>query len=554
MPDLAHHVLDPLRAAGDFEVAGRVLLRALCVSAEELLARVEEEGQVLRATLHSRPGPGYAALVHHEEAAGSPPDAEALVASTSAWAALQGAAAPLCLDVEFEGPYADAPAPPVRTLQSTYQRLRARDTTHVLVIPLCAPTPGLRGMVTVELACVDAVGVGLDLGPRWAEPLQRITDVAAAFLETLPPPTPTPDVDPWGLPVVGRAMGAALRSLGLFARTDRPLLLVGPTGCGKTLLAEQVHRRSSRQGEPFVKADLHVGPEDIVLAGLFGVVRGAFTGATRSKEGLISQAQGGTLFLDDVDSLPPRAQTALLRLLDEGLYRRLGDTTDRRADVRVISASRRDLDALVAAGQFREDLRFRLGHHAVTVPGLDQRQDELQRWANRFLRDAHADQGGTGTATLAQLAMGLLERSWPGNLRSLRSAMENAYLFAASEQLEGESWPNDVVVQRRHLELALGEIDAPASLLPALLHAARLFLRSSTPLSLDDCGAFHGAVVAVALDEDGDAARVAERFGFAADIPNGNHLKKLRRASRRFIALVEGHGGPLPSSLGLLSR
>src|SRR3954465_14154977 len=176
------------------------------------------------------------------------------------------------------------------------------------------------------------------------------------------------------------------------ARRDVPVCIPGESGTGKELAARAVHRHSPRRGKPFTPVNCAALPENLIESELFGHVRGAFTGADRDRAGLIETSDGGTLFLDEIGEMPLSAQAKLLRFLQEGEFRRVGDTANRSADVRIVSATNRKLEAAVEEGRFREDLYYRIGGIEIALPPLRERASDIPILAAHFLaaeRDKH---------------------------------------------------------------------------------------------------------------------------------------------------------------------
>jgi transcriptional regulator with PAS, ATPase and Fis domain len=200
------------------------------------------------------------------------------------------------------------------------------------------------------------------------------------------------------------------------------VLVVGESGSGKELVARAIHRRSGRRDRPFRALNCAALPDELVESELFGHARGAFTGAVAERQGVFEEAHTGTLFLDEVGELSPRAQAKLLRTLQDGELRRVGENTARRIDVRVVSATNRDLRTEVATGRFRLDLLYRLDVIRLPVPPLRERREDVAVLAQRFWRDA-AERAGSratlGAATLAALA----RYDWPGNVRELQNVL-----------------------------------------------------------------------------------------------------------------------------------
>jgi len=244
------------------------------------------------------------------------------------------------------------------------------------------------------------------------------------------------DVEPVEVPVdleewVGDRFGDVLgdsppmhKLFALLARvapTDATVLLSGETGTGKEAFAEAIHKASARAGKPFMVVDCGVIPHELIASELFGHVRGSFTGAAADKRGLIEAASGGTLFLDEIGELALDLQPQLLRVLDRRQLRRVGDTQTIDVDLRVIAATNRDLLAMVKAGQFREDLYYRLAVVRAEVPPLRDRREDVPLLARHF-----AAEMGRGFDLSPTLVGALAHHDWPGNVRELRNVVERA--------------------------------------------------------------------------------------------------------------------------------
>jgi len=224
------------------------------------------------------------------------------------------------------------------------------------------------------------------------------------------------------------ATDAVLTLLGQVARSDLPVLVAGPNGCGKEKLAEIVHANSAVRGGPYVAVNCGALPSELIEAELFGAEAGAYTGATRAREGKFEAADGGTLFLDEIGTLPMAGQVKLLRVLETGGFQRLGSNRERTVKVRVVSATNADLPALIAEGRFREDLYYRLNAIEVRMPALAERPDDILPLARHFLPP------GRQLAEDAERA--LLRHPWPGNVRELRNTIQRAALLAPGERIE----------------------------------------------------------------------------------------------------------------------
>src|SRR5689334_13197992 len=217
-----------------------------------------------------------------------------------------------------------------------------------------------------------------------------------------------------------------LRQAKLVADSDASILIHGESGTGKELLARAIHRASPRRDKPFVAVNCGAIPSELLESELFGHARGAFTGAVQAHKGLFQAADGGTLLLDEIGDMPMPLQVKLLRVLQEGEVRPVGSTQAIPVDVRVISATHRDLDAQKTSGQFREDLYYRLNVVSLRLPSLAERREDIPVLAAHFLRRL-AERYRKPAPTLAPDAMALLVAApWPGNVRQLLNLLEQA--------------------------------------------------------------------------------------------------------------------------------
>jgi two-component system, NtrC family, response regulator HydG len=230
------------------------------------------------------------------------------------------------------------------------------------------------------------------------------------------------------------------------AKVDSTVLVTGESGVGKERIAELVHRRSARAAHPFVAVDCGAVTETLLESELFGHVRGAFTGATGDRVGLFEAAAGGTLFLDEVGETSLGMQAKLLRAIQEREVRRVGESSSRKVDVRVVAATNRDLRAAVAAGRFRQDLLYRLKVVEVRVPPLRDRPEDLLPLA-RALLAAAARRTGRRIGGLTGAALEALQRhAWPGNVRELENALERAVALASGPRVDVADLPEEVRV------------------------------------------------------------------------------------------------------------
>jgi two-component system response regulator AtoC len=243
------------------------------------------------------------------------------------------------------------------------------------------------------------------------------------------PSKPAPERDATVI-VEDPSMRALFALVDRVARTDVSVLLLGEMGTGKEVVAAEIHRRSKRNGKPYCAVNCAAFTETLVEAELFGYERGAFTGASAARAGIIESAAGGTVFFDEVGELAPSVQAKLLRVLEERKVRRVGSTEERPVDVRFIAATNRDLDAAVSRADFRGDLFFRLNGFTLQVPPLRERVGEIAPLAERFLTMA-ARASDRRPPALSPEALAVLERHrWRGNVRELRNEMTRALILA----------------------------------------------------------------------------------------------------------------------------
>jgi two-component system response regulator AtoC len=253
------------------------------------------------------------------------------------------------------------------------------------------------------------------------------------------------------------AMIRALEVAGKVARHPSSVLLSGASGTGKELVARLIHRESDRAERPFIPVNCGAIPETLLESEFFGYVRGAFTGAERDREGLFEAATGGTLFLDEVGELPLALQVKLLRALQEGEIRRLGEQESVAVDVRIIAASNRDLESMVGQGEFREDLYYRLAVVPIHLPPLHRRKEEIPDLVNYFLAQ-HRERLGVQVERVAPKVMeAFLSYSWPGNIRELENLLERLVVLADGTALEVTDLPEGIL--RPKAELSPVEVD-----------------------------------------------------------------------------------------------
>lgn len=242
------------------------------------------------------------------------------------------------------------------------------------------------------------------------------------------------------LPLVGRsaAMQTVYRMITRVLRNDLTVLILGESGTGKELVAEAIHQLGHRKSGPFVAVNTAAIPADLIESELFGHEKGAFTGAVARHAGKFEQASGGTLFLDEIGDMPLDAQTRLLRALQSGRIRRVGGREEIAVDVRIIAATNRDLEPMIAAGAFREDLFYRLNVVPINLPPLRERSDDIPALARHFLQLAAGE--GLPRHSLSEEAERLLSRQpWRGNVRELRNFIYRLALLVREDQIDAEA-------------------------------------------------------------------------------------------------------------------
>ncbi len=250
-----------------------------------------------------------------------------------------------------------------------------------------------------------------------------------------------------GSEIIGQSpvMTRALERIDTIAQSEAPVLVLGESGTGKELVARRLHAASQRAAKPFVAVNCAAFPETLIEAELFGHERGAFTGAVQKREGRFKAADGGTLFLDEVAEIPLTVQAKLLRVLQEGTFEPIGSNTAVKVNVRVISATHRQLKKRIAEGLFREDLYYRLNAIDVHLPALRERRGDLPILIEHFLK-ASVARGSKAPKGISPAAFAALsEYAFPGNVRELQHAMEHAAVLARGEEIQLTHLPRDIV-------------------------------------------------------------------------------------------------------------
>jgi PAS domain S-box-containing protein len=259
------------------------------------------------------------------------------------------------------------------------------------------------------------------------------------------------------------AMQEVFERIEMAAEVDVTVLIRGETGSGKELAAQAIHALSDRKGKPLVCVNCSAIPDPLLESELFGHVRGAFTGAVRDKRGVFEAAQGGILFLDEIGDLGPTVQVKLLRALQEREIRRVGGDASVKVDVRVVSATHRDLAAMVAAGQFREDLYYRLRVFELAMPPLREREGDVACLIEHFVEEFSARHKRPVEGLTPEALACAQAYRWPGNVRELRNAIEHAFVTVRGGRIEPKDLPAEVRDAAR-----LMEGPSPTSTQPAI--------------------------------------------------------------------------------------
>ncbi len=244
----------------------------------------------------------------------------------------------------------------------------------------------------------------------------------------------------WAAEIITRnqAMKEVMQQAKMVAATDARVLATGESGTGKELIAQAIHKASDRRNKPFVAINCSAMAENLLESELFGHEKGAFTGATRSHEGLFQSAEGGTLMLDEIGDMPMRLQVKLLRVLQESQVRPVGSTEAKKIDVRVISATHRDLQELMGQGRFREDLYYRLNVVNIRLPTLDERREDIPLLVAHFLQQISQESDQERKVYAPEAVEMLVTAEWPGNVRQLYNVVRQNVALSRSPVISGE--------------------------------------------------------------------------------------------------------------------
>jgi Nif-specific regulatory protein len=324
----------------------------------------------------------------------------------------------------------------------------AGTTASILAVPLL-----VQGKVR-SVVYLDAGDSGAQFGEEHLQLLQPLSGYVAITVENLrerervdrsvPPGPPSAGIKHEMLGESPR-MRELYQRIGRIAPTEATVLIRGETGTGKEVVAQAIHHNSSRAGRPFQAINCALLKDNLLESELFGHEKGAFTGAVAQKKGKFEAANGGTLFLDEVAELPEPTQSMLLRVLQERTFQRLGGTRMIEADIRVIAATNKDLEAAIRTGAFRADLYYRLNVVSLTLPPLRERREDIALLAPFFVRRYSEKNKRRVLAVSPEAILYLQAHDWPGNVRELENAIEYAVVFGSTEQVLPEDLPDNIL-------------------------------------------------------------------------------------------------------------
>jgi two-component system NtrC family response regulator len=296
-----------------------------------------------------------------------------------------------------------------------------------------------------------------------------------------------------------KAMQTIAKLVSRVAPTTSTVLIRGETGCGKELVARSVHEKSLRCDKPFIAINCGALPEHLIESELFGHIKGAFTGADLHRQGLFEAANGGTIFLDEIGELPLAMQAKLLRVLESGDLRRVGDNQIIHVDTRVVCATHRDLETMVQAGSFREDLLFRINAFEIHVPPLRQRSEDVMALASYLYLRHHPEQASIEEIFSPETIELLLQHPWPGNVRELANVIEHATILSEFPPILPEHLPRHLVERKLRRDIK----DAAANPIALPIREVPKSLKELEVLAVIEAVHRHNGNKAAAADELG---------------------------------------------------
>jgi DNA-binding NtrC family response regulator len=294
----------------------------------------------------------------------------------------------------------------------------------------------ISGYVTVETAVAAMKYGATDIFSKPIKTADLLAEIRRVMSER---PVPAAATDAAAIATRDPKMTQALELIARAAPTDAPILLRGESGTGKELAAKMLHRRSRRSARPFVALNCAAISDELLESEMFGHERGAFTDARERKRGLLEAADGGTIFLDEIGEMSLRIQAKMLRVLQDGRFTRVGGVEPIHSDCRVVSATNRDLEAAIKAGQFREDLYYRVAVVDIHIPPLRDRPGDIVPLAKEFLGQ-FAQRYGKGGLYFSEEVLAVMRgHTWPGNVRELKNFVERAAIFSDGDRVELEN-------------------------------------------------------------------------------------------------------------------
>ncbi|MGA8482346.1 MAG: sigma 54-interacting transcriptional regulator [Chthoniobacterales bacterium] len=373
-----------------------------------------------------------------------------------------------CLDVVFQRVHPDDLAPAQQTLDRAAQEGTDLDFEHRLLMP-----DGSTKYVHVigrplknESGCLEFVGSVMDVtaAKRSQRELQQALQEIAVLKDQLYKENIALRAEIGEASMFEEIVGgspllkAVLARVAKVAPTDSTVLITGETGTGKELIARAIHKRSQRSGRAFVKVSCAAIPHSLIASELFGHEKGAFTGALQRRLGRFELAEGGTIFLDEIGELPAEMQIALLRVLQEREFERVGGNQSIPADVRIIAATHRDLPAVIVTGGFRSDLFYRINVFPIEIPPLRERREDIPMLVRYFI-DRYARKAAKRIRTVSNKTLELLQSyPWPGNIRELQNVIERSVIVCDTENFSvDESWLSRGPVPTQSVDQALPE-------------------------------------------------------------------------------------------------
>ncbi|MEE4241783.1 MAG: sigma 54-interacting transcriptional regulator [Desulfopila sp.] len=261
-----------------------------------------------------------------------------------------------------------------------------------------------------------------------------------------------------------RVMRDVFTAIKMAAASDATVLVQGESGTGKELIAGAIHFNSERKKQQLVTVNCSALPENLLESELFGHVRGAYTGAIRARTGRFEEAEGGTVFLDEIAELSPLIQVKLLRVLQEREIERVGESKKRKINIRIVAATHQDLYAMVKAGRFREDLYYRLNVFPITIPPLRQRKEDIPLLLSYFIRKMNTRTGKNIVDASREVMRILMEYDWPGNVRELENAVEHAFVLCTRDRVEHDDLPGSLF--RHHHSVQQSESESRGAVQP----------------------------------------------------------------------------------------